>query len=81
MWLSKIFSGRKDDLDDADEQPSAARPKVIVAPPTPTAPAAPRQAPPNPRLKVAPRESAGFDPYNSGSFQKRGDAWERVTRR
>lgn len=81
MWLSKIFSGRKDELDDdANEQPAAARPIVYVAPPA-TAPAAPRKNAPPSQLKIQPRESAGFDPYNSGSFQKRGDAWERISRR
>jgi hypothetical protein len=82
MWLPKIFSPQKDELDaDSDERRQPARPTSIVAPPAPAAPTASQRAVPKSSLKIAPRENAGFDPYNSGSFHKRGEAWERITRR
>lgn len=80
MWLPKIFSERKDAHDDADEQRPTAKPPVVVMPPA-AAPVAPRKVAPKPQLKIESPESSGFDPYNSGSFQRKGNAWERVTRR
>ncbi len=71
MWFAKWFGGRKD-----DSEPSA-------HPPHPAALAA-KAKPDN----VRPRNSSdskkkpaakGFDPYNSGTFDK-NKAWERIVR-
>lgn len=80
MWISKIFNGRKDASDDDAEHQPIAKPRTIVAPPVVT-PMAARKRAPKPQLELESPEKAGFDPYNSGTFQKKGDAWQRVTRR
>lgn len=72
MWFAKWFGGRSD----RDDEPAR------------FAPAAPKSAAPAKRVqgKVggAPASTdkqvkRGFDPYNSGSFD-RNQAWERVLR-
>ena len=70
MWFAKWFGGREE-VDDTDE------PARFVAPPTPV----PQQPAPAIACKKKARSSGnGFDPYNSGSFEKR-NAWERVSKR
>ena len=74
MWFAKWFGGRRDE-EDTDE-PARFAPPVS----TPTQPATPEAArPANPVKSPAPKQK-GFDPYNSGSFERRS-AWERVNRR
>ncbi len=75
MWLGKMFGGRKRPPEiDPDEEPAR------FAAPTP-----PEAIPANQDLKRrtqdAVRPKSGFDPYNSGSFKKKDNAWERVGRR
>ena len=69
MWFAKWFGGRNE-VEDTDE------PARCAAPATP----APQQSATTVvRTKKAPAGS-GFDPYNSGSFERR-NAWERVSKR
>jgi hypothetical protein len=68
-WFAKWFGGRNED-EDTDEPARFAAPEI--RPPQPSA------------ATIAPKKQAaspkGFDPYNSGSFEKR-HAWERVSKR
>jgi len=66
MWFAKWFGGRNE-VEDTDE------PARFAAPATP----APQQSAATVRLK---KPGSGFDPYNSGSFERR-NAWERVSKR
>jgi hypothetical protein len=69
MWFAKWFGGR-DEVEDTDEP-------ARFAPP-------PSRPPEQSAATVAPKKKGqpgkGFDPYNSGSFEKR-NAWERVSKR
>ena len=69
MWFAKWFGGRKEEAEDTDE------PARFAEPPTP----APQESATMSRQKQA-SSGNGFDPYNSGSFEKR-NAWERVSKR
>ena len=77
MWIDKLFGSREDAS--ADEEPTAQPPqrRAIKAPT-----AAPAKDPQALSLQKSETEAKrkGFDPYNSGSFE-RGNAWERVGRR
>lgn len=71
MWFAKLFGGRKDDSEPSEHPP---HPVASVR----------KAAPNNVRNKTdskatKPAASKGFDPYNSGSFDK-NKAWERVIR-
>jgi hypothetical protein len=68
MWFAKWFGGRNE-VEDADE------PARFAAPAPPPQQSAATVA----RKKSAPA-GGGFDPYNSGSFERR-NAWERVSKR
>jgi hypothetical protein len=72
-WFAKWFGGRKEASEDTDEP-------ARFAPPTVRRPEEPARTSParTPGLAAAPKK--GFDPYNSGSFERR-HAWERVSRR
>lgn len=72
MWFAKLFGGREDDSEPAAHppHPAALAPKAA---PISVRPVIDTQAKP----KTAARK--GFDPYNSGSFDK-NKAWERVLR-
>jgi len=74
MWFARLFGGRPDDGED-DEQPTAT---PVVRPATSGAVTRP-PAPVKSQAKVVPK-GKGFDPYNSGSFERR-NAWERIGRR
>jgi hypothetical protein len=75
MWLGKLFGGRKRPPEiDPDEEP--ARFAAPVTPDAVTPADFKRQLP-----SGAPAKIPGFDPYNSGSFKKKDDAWVRVGRR
>lgn len=77
MWFAKLFGGR-DERDD-DEEPTAVAPqRPATRNPTTSAVTKRPAAAPLPGSEVAKRK--GFDPYNSGSFERR-NAWERVIRR
>lgn len=71
MWFAKWFGGR-------DEVPEADEP-ARFAPPDVSKPAQPA-APPAAKANARPPRKEGFDPYNSGSFERR-NAWERINRR
>jgi hypothetical protein len=71
MWFAKLFGGREDDSEPSQHPPhpaSAAKEAPASVRPV-TSKAATKQ-------KVARK---GFDPYNSGSFDK-NKAWDRVIR-
>ena len=77
MWFAKLFGGRDDGRD--DEPPTA------VAPPPPPATSVNnlRGRAPSPGKPVtagAAKPKGGFDPYNSGAYDRR-NAWESVKRR
>jgi hypothetical protein len=67
MWFAKWFGGRNE-VEDTDE------PARFAAPAAP----APQQSATTVVRKKKP--GGGFDPYNSGSFERR-NAWERVSKR
>ncbi|HEY8538001.1 MAG TPA: hypothetical protein VIL28_03980 [Steroidobacteraceae bacterium] len=71
MWFAKWFGGRKD-----DEEPSE-------HPPHPAARASKARhntVRPSSHFEKKLNADKGFDPYNSGTFDKT-KAWERVVRR
>jgi hypothetical protein len=71
MWFAKWFGGRNEAVE--EDEPARFAPPVS----SPVQPVARPQA----RSVSAPASPAkGFDPYNSGSFERRS-AWERVKRR
>jgi hypothetical protein len=70
MWFAKWFGGRNDEVEDTDE------PARFAA--TPTRP--PQQSALTVTRRNKARPGAGFDPYNSGAFEKR-NAWEKVSKR
>jgi hypothetical protein len=69
MWLAKWFGRRRDE--ELDDEPARHVAPPIVKAHQPPMPPAPRTAAGTPK---------GFDPYNSGTFQRR-NAWERVSKR
>jgi hypothetical protein len=71
MWFAKWFGGRNE-VEDNDEPARFAAPEIPEAPQSATTTVARKR-----QAAVSPK---GFDPYNSGSFEKR-NAWERVSRR
>jgi len=77
MWFAKWFGGqtREEDTDEPARfaAPNVSRPDQPAAT-TPSRTSGPARTPAN----GAP--AGGFDPYNSGSFERRS-AWERVSRR
>jgi hypothetical protein len=73
MWFAKIFGGREDDSEPSEfpPHPASNTPKAMpttVRPPLNVADNKPKKG-----------SAKGFDPYNSGSFDKH-KAWERVIR-
>jgi hypothetical protein len=76
MWFAKLFGGREDD----DSEPSEHPPHPAAGAPKPMAPAV---HPHNTEKSLLPKKGqpgkGGFDPYNSGNFDK-NKAWERVIR-
>jgi hypothetical protein len=74
MWFDKLFGRRKDDSEPAEHPPQAAAPtpKTALA----TVRLATDKVSSQPRAKTPKK---GFDPYNSGTFD-RNQAWERVIR-
>lgn len=68
MWFAKWLGGRNE-LEDTDE------PARHTAPPTRTT----QQSSTIVRQKK-PGSPKGFDPYNSGAFERR-HAWEKVSKR
>jgi hypothetical protein len=71
MWFAKWFGGRNE-VEDTDE------PARFAAPPT--RPAQPEQSNTTSVRTKKTGSVKGFDPYNSGSFERR-NAWERVSKR
>jgi hypothetical protein len=75
MWLGKMFGGRKRPPEiDPDEEPAR-----FVAPAPIDAAAANQDL--KRQTQEAVRPKSGFDPYNSGTFKKKDNAWERIGRR
>jgi hypothetical protein len=69
MWFAKWFGGGRE-VEDSDE------PARFAAPAT-----RPSQQSATKSIRTKPaRPGSGFDPYNSGAFEKR-NAWERVSKR
>jgi hypothetical protein len=78
MWFARLFGGRADEGE--DDPPTAT---AVVRPANPEAVTRP-PARPAVKAPVAPakgtKPKGNFDPYNSGSFERR-NAWERIGRR
>jgi hypothetical protein len=70
MWFAKWFGGRNDEVQDTDEPARFTAPAARPA----------EQSGTTTVRKKGTGSSTGFDPYNSGSFEKR-NAWERVSKR
>ena len=79
MWLARLFGGRKGTEEDG---PARIAPRISdsPAPPVKRSPSVSNAKRGIHADKVSSKAKSGFDPYNSGSFE-RGNAWERVTRR
>lgn len=74
MWFANLFGGR--DAKDADEEPTAVQPQPAASTPAITRPPVQTAG----KARVIDPKRKGFDPYNSGSFERR-NAWERIGRR
>lgn len=76
MWFAKWFGGRRNEHeDDEPARFSAPHPPIKSAPKVTSSPA------PRPAEAVRPaQKNKGFDPYNSGAFERR-NAWERTNLR
>ena len=71
MWFAKWFGGRNEVQDQDTDEPAR-----FTAPPT-------RSAQRSDTMIVRKNKTAsvkGFDPYNSGAFEKR-NAWAKVSKR
>ena len=79
MWLARLFGGGKGK---EEERPARLAPRISdsSAPPVKRSPSVGNAKRGIHADKVSNKAKSGFDPYNSGSFQ-RGNAWERVIRR
>ena len=77
MWLARLFGGRKVQAEDepAHSAPPARPVQAVKRSPAVGTPKRGIHAD-----KAAGKVKSGFDPYNSGSFE-RHNAWERVIRR
>jgi hypothetical protein len=75
MWLARLFGGRQ-----GKEKGVAPRVSDSPAPPVKRSPSIGNARRGIHADKVSNKAKSGFDPYNSGSFE-RGNAWERVIRR
>jgi hypothetical protein len=75
MWFAKLFGGREDDDSEPSEFPP--HPAANSSKPAPVAVRPSSEIEKIPLKKSPPAK--GFDPYNSGNFDK-NKAWERVIR-
>lgn len=74
MWFAKWFGGASE-VEGEDDEPAR------HAPPPSIRPAAPQVAKRSGAASAGrPASGTGFDPYNSGAFERR-NAWERIKRR
>lgn len=81
MIFGKLFGRREDDEEPAAHPPVQRRP--VMPRPRQAAAAPTSESGPQPHEETTPKgrsEPMGFDPYNSGVFNKSG-AWERINRR
>jgi hypothetical protein len=76
MWFGKWFNRHRDEEDDEPARFSAPQ---LVKPPQPDL-AQTRGANAASASPKSSKTSKGFDPYNSGAFERR-NAWERIPRR
>jgi len=70
MWFAKWFGGRDD-----DSEPSKHPPHPLASAPKAT----PKAVRPQSQDSKRKNANKGFDPYNSGTFDK-NKAWEKVFR-
>lgn len=75
MWFAKWFGGRSQREEDYEEPTATAPVRAPAKSAATTAVKRPAATAVDPVQK-----KKGFDPYNSGSFERR-NAWERVPRR
>jgi hypothetical protein len=75
MWFAKWFGGREDDSEPSEFPP---HPAAVTSKPAPVAVRPSSQHETKVPSKKG-RPAKGFDPYNSGEFDKH-KAWERVIR-
>lgn len=81
MWLARLFGGRKVQAEDEPARFAPSTQPVQVEKRSPGVGSAKRGIHADSVAgKVAGKVKSGFDPYNSGSFE-RSNAWERVIRR
>lgn len=83
MWFARFFGGRKVDADDEPARfaaPESAKPLQPVRRVQGEGSHSTVQSHDAAAKKPRGAGKAGFDPYNSGSFD-RGNAWGRVIRR
>ncbi|NLG76383.1 MAG: hypothetical protein GX535_09105 [Xanthomonadaceae bacterium] len=74
MWFAKWFGGRKKEHE--DDEPARFPPQPALTGQKTASPSAPRPA----SVLDARQKKKGFDPYNSGAFERR-NAWERTNLR
>jgi hypothetical protein len=80
MWLARLFGGRKAKAAQPARSARSARPLQPVTR-MPSVGSAKRGIHAGKVAdRMADKVNSGFDPYNSGTFD-RNDAWERVIRR
>lgn len=77
MWWAKLFGGR---TVEADDEPARFAPPESAQTRQPVKRVQGNVRGAKAGSKPTPPSKSGFDPYNSGAFE-RGQAWERVIRR
>ena len=74
MWFAKLFGGREDDSEPSEHPP---HPAAVASKAVPNSVRPVRENGPSQVRPVSTKK--GFDPYNSGTFD-RNKAWTRVVR-
>jgi hypothetical protein len=74
MWFAKWFGGRREAKD--TDEPARFASQAVAKPVVPARAVISDSGKPGARA----HQEQGFDPYNSGAFERR-NAWERVGRR
>ena len=76
MWFAKLFGGREDDSEASEFPP---HPAAVTKPAASTVRPSTQLDKASGSPKPAKAKGKGFDPYNSGTFDK-NRAWEKVIR-
>lgn len=78
--LKRLFSGRRETGDSQRQPPAQASRSAATRQRLPTSKPPATELLDNPDLSLHAPQDPGFDPYNTGTFN-RGGSWERINKR